>query len=78
MVIYKKYHVQNWKSEYLSMVLKISSLFAFRYMLERFNETEDGRRILLEKPRIDGATLESLADLPPDTLGGVYYAFMKK
>lgn len=41
-------------------------------------ETEEGRQILVDKPRIDGATLERLSEHPPDTLGGVYYAFMKK
>ena len=47
-------------------------------MLERFHETEEGRQILRERPRITGETLNSLSDHPHDTVGGVYYAFMNK
>jgi len=47
-------------------------------MLSKLEETEEGRQILADKPRIGGDTLNSLANHPPQSLGGVYYAFMKK
>jgi len=51
---------------------------ALRYMLGRMQETGEGRRVLAARPRINSATLTGLADQPPDTLGGVYHAFMTK
>ena len=47
-------------------------------MITRFEETPEGQKILLEKPRITKETLDSLANYPSDTVGGTYYAFMNK
>jgi len=51
---------------------------ALRYMLGRFNETQEGQKILSTKPRITKETLDSLANHPVDSVGGTYYAFMTK
>jgi len=57
---------------------EVTGTLALQYMRDRFLQTEEGRQILQDKPRINGATLASLETQPPDTVGGVYYAFMKK
>jgi ubiquinone biosynthesis protein Coq4 len=49
-----------------------------RYMYERLEENEEGRSILANRPRISSQTLEALAGLPESTVGGTYYAFMKR
>ena len=47
-------------------------------MLGRFNETQEGQKILTTKPRITKETLDSLSNHPVDSVGGTYYAFMTK
>jgi len=67
-----------WRADMVAVNGEVTAGPALNYLLNRFKETEEGRQILVDKPRIDGATLERLSEHPPDTLGGVYYAFMKK
>jgi len=67
-----------WRADMVAVNGEVTGTQALKYMLERFYETEEGRQVLFDKPRITGATLEALSDHPPDTLGGIYFAFMKK
>jgi len=46
--------------------------------LKELQKTEEGRSILKERPQITAETLAAVALLPPETLGGACYAFLKK
>jgi len=67
-----------WRADMVAVNGEVTGSAALKYMHGRFLETEEGRAILYEKPRINRSTLEALSNHPPDTVGGVYYAFMKK
>lgn len=48
-------------------------------ILDTMEESEEGRRILTEKPRINTQTvdLNRLETLPPDSFGATYVKFLK-
>jgi len=48
-------------------------------ILDTMQSSEEGRRILVEKPRINTQTidLKRLETLPPDTFGATYAKFLK-
>ncbi len=49
---------------------------AFPRLFARFAATDDGARLLMERPAIDGATVARLRGLPADTLGGAYARYL--
>jgi len=67
-----------WRADMVAVNGEVTGEPALRYMLERFNETSEGQKILIDKPRINKETLATLSHHAPDTLGGVYFAFMNK
>lgn len=67
-----------WRADMVAVNGEVTGTQALKYMLDRMYETEEGRQIMQDRPRITSATLEALADLPPESVGGVYFAFMKK
>lgn len=52
---------------------------ALKHCLKMIKSSEEGRRILYRKPRINSSTLNisSLNNLPDNTLGKCYYNFLK-
>lgn len=67
-----------WRADMVAVNGEVTGDMAIRYMLERLEETEEGRAILITRPRLSGRTLERLAALPETTVGGTYFAFMKR
>jgi len=67
-----------WRADMVAVSGEVTGTTALELMLEKFHQTDEGRRILMDQPRITDQTLESLIDHPADTVGGVYYAFMAK
>lgn len=67
-----------WRADMVAVNGEVTGTPALRYMVKRFNETQEGQKILLNQPRINKETLDSLASHPPDTVGGTYYAFINK
>lgn len=67
-----------WRADMVAVNGEVTGEPALRYMLERFKETSEGQKILRDKPRINKETLTNLSNHAPDTLGGVYFAFMNK
>lgn len=49
---------------------------AFPGFFARFASTDDGARLLAERPSIDGTTVARLRGLPADTLGGAYARYL--
>ena len=47
-----------------------------RSIHSRLASTDEGRAILLDKPRITAASIAPLAQLPADTVGGAYHRFL--
>jgi len=62
------------------MVAALSELTAPTSLLHslhgRLASTDEGRAILLDKPRVTPASIVHLAQLPPDCLGGAYHRFL--
>jgi len=67
-----------WRADMVAVNGEVTGTLALKYMRDRFLQTEEGRQILQDKPRINGATLAALENQPPDTVGGVYFAFMNR
>jgi len=57
---------------------EVTGLPALKFMHQQMSSSPEGQNILLNKPRITGSTLASLAGLPPNTLGHAYYTFMAR
>merc|ERR1719495_989136 len=51
-----------WRADMVAVNGEVTAEPALNYLLNRFKETEEGRQILVDKPRIDGATLERLSE----------------
>ncbi|XP_018333236.1 ubiquinone biosynthesis protein COQ4 homolog, mitochondrial-like [Agrilus planipennis] len=55
-----------------------TGLYAAGNLLKRVESTEEGRRLLMDKPRVNSKTidLEKLKHLPDDTFGKAYFNFL--
>ncbi|CAM8953181.1 unnamed protein product [Rhodiola kirilowii] len=49
---------------------------AFERVLERMKKCEEGRAVLLERPRVISANVGHAWDMPPNTFGATYAKFM--
>jgi len=67
-----------WRADMVAVNGEVTGLPALKYMHGQMMESEEGRRILEEKPRIKSDILPGLLDLPVNTLGHTYSSFMKR
>lgn len=67
-------------TENIAVFGEISAGLVLNRLYQRMMEDDEGRRILVQKPRINSKTvdLNYLSTLPEDTLGKAYYEFLKK
>jgi len=67
-----------WRADMVAVSGEVTGGAALEFMLNRFHETAEGQRVLVEQPRITDETLKNLSHHPADTLGGIYYTFMHR
>ena len=60
----------------VGVVGEVTGGHALRQMHSRMQRHPVGRAVLADRPAITAKTLESLTDLPPDSLGGAYAQFL--
>jgi ubiquinone biosynthesis protein COQ4 len=66
------------EGQHISNLTDLSSMRALRWIKVKMEETEEGRRILTEQPRITEETtnFKNLKNYPENTLGYSYYKYM--
>ena len=65
---------------HISRLTDLSSMNCLRWIKMKMEETDEGSRILIEKPRVTKESLnfETLKTLKPNTLGSLYYKYMSE
>ncbi|KAL0279722.1 UNVERIFIED_CONTAM: hypothetical protein PYX00_001219 [Menopon gallinae] len=68
------------RGDMVAVMGESTGAFAFEYIRSKMMESEEGRQILEEKPRISSASidLKKLKNLPEGTLGKAYSNFLEK
>ncbi|KAI5642509.1 coenzyme Q (ubiquinone) biosynthesis protein coq4 domain-containing protein [Phthorimaea operculella] len=69
-----------YRGDMIACLGEVTGEPALKHMKNRMEQTEEGKAILAEQPRINSKTvsLERLASLPENTLGRVYADFMRE
>ncbi|XP_068628704.1 ubiquinone biosynthesis protein COQ4 homolog, mitochondrial [Battus philenor] len=67
------------RGDMIACLGEVTGESSLQYMREKMLETNEGAKILAEKPRINSKTvcLRNLLDMPEGTIGNVYANFMK-
>jgi ubiquinone biosynthesis protein COQ4 len=65
------------RADLVSLLGETTGDRALRALLARMQASPSGREVLRDKPLVTDDIVRSLADHPPETFGGAYYAFMK-
>jgi len=67
-----------WRADMVAVNGEVTGLPALQFMHQKMAASQEGCRILSDKPRISSSILSDLAKLPPNTLGYQYYSFMER
>merc|ERR1719481_1620674 len=67
-----------WRADMVAVNGEVTGLPALHYMHSRMADSKEGSRILADCPRISSSILPELSNLPSNTLGYQYAAFMEK
>ena len=65
------------RADLVAIVGETTGVLSFRSIRDRLRASEEGRRLLAERPRVTDASVARAWDLPESTFGGAYARFME-